>query len=172
MSDLRYLKQQGLVSHDLVNARRDGRSRSIKRIEVITLTPDGEKLARESNSFSPDQKLYHGLVKPRESNRRIAGFGVEQGTAPCLLALCGNLTVAEDVFEGLVCVRRGPTGTFRDSHCVAFLWKVMGGQGCVGVFSTGVSRYKTALRLTSQWRTIQVISKIGRSFLPSGMSNV
>jgi hypothetical protein len=66
-SDLRYLKQQGLVAHDLVNARRDGHSRSIERIEVITLTPAGEKLARENNSFSPDQKLYHGLVKPREA---------------------------------------------------------------------------------------------------------
>jgi hypothetical protein len=66
-SDLRYLKQQGLVAHDLVNARRDGRSRSIERIEVVTLTPSGEKLARQSNSFSPDQKLYHGLVKPREA---------------------------------------------------------------------------------------------------------
>lgn len=66
-SDLRYLKQQGLVSHDLVNARRDGRSRSIERIEVVTLTRAGEKLARVSNSFSSDQKLYHGLVKPREA---------------------------------------------------------------------------------------------------------
>jgi hypothetical protein len=66
-SDLRFLKEQGLISRDLVNARRDGRSHSIERIEVITLTPAGEKLARLSNSFSPDQKLYHGLVKPREA---------------------------------------------------------------------------------------------------------
>jgi hypothetical protein len=66
-SDLRYLKQQGLVALDRVNARRDGHSRSIERIEVITLTPAGEKLARLSNTFSPDQKLYHGLVKPREA---------------------------------------------------------------------------------------------------------
>jgi hypothetical protein len=66
-SDLRFLKEQGLVSHDLVNARRDGRSRSIERIEVITLTPPGEKLARLSNDSSPEQKLYHGLVKPREA---------------------------------------------------------------------------------------------------------
>jgi hypothetical protein len=66
-SDLRFLKQQGLVAHDRVNARRDGQSRSIERIEVVTLTPAGEKLARQSSSFSPDQKLYHGLVKPREA---------------------------------------------------------------------------------------------------------
>jgi hypothetical protein len=66
-SDLRYLTQQDLLSLDLVNARRDGRSRSIERIEVITLTPAGEKLARLSNEFSSEQKLYHGLVKPREA---------------------------------------------------------------------------------------------------------
>lgn len=66
-SDLRYLKQQGLLSLDLVNSRRDGRSRSIARIEVITLTSAGEKLARVTNSFASDQKLYHGLVKPREA---------------------------------------------------------------------------------------------------------
>jgi hypothetical protein len=66
-SDLRFLKERGLVSVDIVNARRDGRSRSVERIEVITLTRAGEKLAGASNSFSPGQKLYHGLVKPREA---------------------------------------------------------------------------------------------------------
>src|SRR6202789_2197930 len=66
-SDLRFLKERGLVSVDIVNARRDGRSRSVERIEVITLTRAGEKLAGASNSFSPEQKLYHGLVKPREA---------------------------------------------------------------------------------------------------------
>jgi hypothetical protein len=66
-SDLRFLKERGLASVDIVNARRDGRSRSVERIEVITLTRAGEKVARASNAFSPDQKLYHGLVKPREA---------------------------------------------------------------------------------------------------------
>jgi hypothetical protein len=66
-SDLRFLESKNLVSVDVVNARRDGRSRSVERIEVITLTRAGEKLARASDSFSSDQKLYHGLVKPREA---------------------------------------------------------------------------------------------------------
>ncbi len=65
-SDLRFLKEQGIVSVDMVNARRDGRSRPVERLEVITLTRDGEKLARSANEINPDQKLYHGLVKPRE----------------------------------------------------------------------------------------------------------
>jgi hypothetical protein len=66
-SDLRFLKNKELVSVDIVNARRDGRSRSVERIEVITLTRTGEKLADATNSFSPGQRLYHGLVKPREA---------------------------------------------------------------------------------------------------------
>jgi hypothetical protein len=66
-SDLRFLESKDLVSVDIVNARRDGRSRSVERIEVITLTRAGEKLARTSGSSPPDQKLYHGLVKPRET---------------------------------------------------------------------------------------------------------
>ncbi|MEI9980910.1 MAG: hypothetical protein WDN23_18275 [Edaphobacter sp.] len=64
--DLRFLKEQGMVSLDTVNARRDGRNRPVERLEVITLTRDGEKLARSANEINPDQKLYHGLVKPRE----------------------------------------------------------------------------------------------------------
>jgi len=66
-SDLRFLKEQGLVSLDIVNARRDGRSRPVERLEVITLTRDGEQLARSTNQIDPGQRLYHGLVKPREA---------------------------------------------------------------------------------------------------------
>jgi hypothetical protein len=66
-SDLRFLESKNLVSVDIVNARRDGRSRSVERIEVITLTRAGEKLARTSDSFPSDQKFYYGLVKPREA---------------------------------------------------------------------------------------------------------
>lgn len=66
-SDLRFLKDRGLASVDVVNARRDGRSGSVERIEVITLTREGEKLARLSNALPSEQKLYHGLVKPREA---------------------------------------------------------------------------------------------------------
>ncbi len=65
-SDLRFLEGQGLVLLDTVNARRDSRNRPVERLEVVTLTRDGEKLARSANEIDPDQKLYHGLVKPRE----------------------------------------------------------------------------------------------------------
>lgn len=66
-SDVRFLQNKDLVSVDIVNARRDGHPRSVERIEVIILTRTGEKLARMNDSWSPGQKLYHGLVKPREA---------------------------------------------------------------------------------------------------------
>ena len=65
-ADLRYLEQKGLATLDRVNARRDGRRREVERIDVVTLTADGERLARRDSQFVSDQKLYHGLVKPRE----------------------------------------------------------------------------------------------------------
>jgi len=65
-SDLRYLQRQGLVTLDIVNARRDGRARPVERFEVVSLTEYGERAARVANRIEPGQRLYHGLVKPRE----------------------------------------------------------------------------------------------------------
>jgi hypothetical protein len=65
-SDLRYLQRQGLVTLDIVNARRDGRVQPVERFEVISLTEHGERAARITSRIEPGQHLYHGLVKPRE----------------------------------------------------------------------------------------------------------
>jgi hypothetical protein len=65
-SDLRYLQRQGLVTLDIVNARRDGRAKPVERFEVVSLTEHGERAARVVNRIEPGQRLYHGLVKPRE----------------------------------------------------------------------------------------------------------
>lgn len=64
--DLRYLREQGLVEVDTVNARRDGRGGKVERIEVVTLTKDGQSIARQVSGLSENQKLYYGMVKPRE----------------------------------------------------------------------------------------------------------
>jgi len=64
--DLAFLSEQGLVQVDSVNARRDGRGGKIERIEVVTLTKDGRDLARQTSGLPQDQKLYAGMVKPRE----------------------------------------------------------------------------------------------------------
>jgi hypothetical protein len=64
--DLAFLKQQGLVQVDAVQARRDGRRGRSERIEVVTLTRAGKEVARQTSGLPNDQKLYAGLVKPRE----------------------------------------------------------------------------------------------------------
>jgi hypothetical protein len=66
-TDLEYLRERGLITVDSVAPRNDGHWLAQKRIELVTLTRDGERMAYETGSFTPDQKLYHGLVKPREA---------------------------------------------------------------------------------------------------------
>lgn len=64
--DLRFLQLQGVVRIDSVNARRDGRSGKTERIEVVTLTKAGRELVQQSAELPQLQKIYAGLVKPRE----------------------------------------------------------------------------------------------------------
>jgi DNA-binding transcriptional ArsR family regulator len=64
--DLRYLREQGLVEVDTVRARRDGRGGRVERIEVVTLTKNGRSVARQTSGLPENQKLYYGMVKPRE----------------------------------------------------------------------------------------------------------
>ncbi len=64
--DLAFLREKGLVHVDTVNARRDGRGGRVERIEVVTLTKGGQSLARVTGDLPRDQKLYAGMVKPRE----------------------------------------------------------------------------------------------------------
>ncbi|HWR15490.1 MAG TPA: hypothetical protein VN577_11725 [Terriglobales bacterium] len=64
--DLRFLTQQGLVQVESVNARRDGRAGKVEPIEVVTLTEEGRRMARQLAGLPEDQRLYSGLVKPRE----------------------------------------------------------------------------------------------------------
>jgi hypothetical protein len=64
--DLAFLREKGLVQVDSVNARRDGRGGRVERIEVVTLTRAGRDVARQTSGSPQDQKLYAGLVKPRE----------------------------------------------------------------------------------------------------------
>jgi len=64
--DLGFLRQKGLIEVDAVNARRDGRGGRVERIEVVTLTKAGQSFVRLTGGLAQDQKLYAGLVKPRE----------------------------------------------------------------------------------------------------------
>lgn len=64
--DLAFLREKGLIQIDSVNARRDGRGGKVERIEVVSLTKDGRDVARQTSELPQDQKLYAGMVKPRE----------------------------------------------------------------------------------------------------------
>ncbi len=64
--DLAFLREKGFVQVDAVNARRDGRGGRVERIEVATLTRAGREVARQTSGLPREQKLYAGLVKPRE----------------------------------------------------------------------------------------------------------
>jgi hypothetical protein len=65
-NDLKYLRDKGLVETAHVNLRRDGRRRTIERVEVVTLTKEGRSLMVKQGDLPTDQKVYAGLVKPRE----------------------------------------------------------------------------------------------------------
>jgi hypothetical protein len=65
-NDLHYLRDKGLVETTQVNLRRDGRRRIIERMEVVTLTKDGRRLLLREGDLPKDQRIYSGLVKPRE----------------------------------------------------------------------------------------------------------
>ena len=66
-SDLEYLRDKGLINIDSVTPRNDGRWLTRPRIEVVTLTKLGHRTAHQVGDVSPNQKLYHRLVKPREA---------------------------------------------------------------------------------------------------------
>lgn len=65
-SDLRFLEEKGALSVASVAARNDGLRLFSRRIDAVSLTRHGESLARETGAFPLEQKLYHGMVKPRE----------------------------------------------------------------------------------------------------------
>lgn len=64
--DLRFLKQNGLVDTHFINRRRDGRSEAVRRFEVVTLTRAAQKMLSKSGLIPEGQRIYSGLVKPRE----------------------------------------------------------------------------------------------------------
>jgi hypothetical protein len=66
-NDLSYLRNKGLVETQRVNLRHDGKRRKVERVEVVTLTKAGRSLLIKEGDLPKDQKVYAGLVKPREA---------------------------------------------------------------------------------------------------------
>ena len=65
-NDLKYLRDKGLIETQHINLRRDGQRRTIERVEVVTLTKEGRSLLIRQGGLPKDQRIYSGLVKPRE----------------------------------------------------------------------------------------------------------
>ena len=65
--DLLYLRQNRLVDVHVLNARRDGRAEEVKRFEAVTLTKTARKFIEKSGELHDGQRVYSGLVKPREA---------------------------------------------------------------------------------------------------------
>jgi hypothetical protein len=59
--DVRRLKEQGLVSERTLAI--SGR----KTLRVLALTKSGKRIVQNANRLPEDQRIYHGIVKPREA---------------------------------------------------------------------------------------------------------
>lgn len=82
--DLAFLRENGLIQVDAVNARRDGRGGRVERIEVVTLTKAGRNVARQTSGLPQDQKLYAGMVKPREVEHDAQIYRAYRKEAECI----------------------------------------------------------------------------------------
>jgi hypothetical protein len=60
-TDLRFLRDREVIRVDSVATRNDGRWLPPQRIEVVTPTKQGLRLAQETAKFTSEQKLYHAL---------------------------------------------------------------------------------------------------------------
>lgn len=65
--DLQFLKDKKLVEVHVLNARRDGRSQDVRRFEAVTLTRTAKRLLERTGQVPEGQRIYSGLVKPREA---------------------------------------------------------------------------------------------------------
>jgi hypothetical protein len=73
--DVRRLKDQGLVSERTLAI--SGR----KTLRVFALTKNGKRVARTTNRLPEDQRIYHGIVKPREAKHDAELYRLFQAEA-------------------------------------------------------------------------------------------
>jgi len=72
--DLEFLKENGLIERHFLNLRRDGKSDDVRRFEAVTLTKIGRKLLIATGQIAEGQRIYSGLVKPREAEHDAQVF--------------------------------------------------------------------------------------------------
>ncbi len=73
--DVRRLKGHGLVSERTLAI--SGR----KTLRVLALTKDGKRIVRCANRLPEDQRIYHGIVKPREAKHDAELYRLFQAEA-------------------------------------------------------------------------------------------
>jgi hypothetical protein len=96
-NDLNYLRDKGLVETQRVNLRHDGKRRTIERVEVVTLTKAGRSLLIRQGDLPKDQRVYAGLVKPREVEHDSQIYGAYRKEAERIESKGGsNLRVRLD----------------------------------------------------------------------------
>jgi hypothetical protein len=81
---MRSLRSQRLLSQQTLLHR--GR-----RLAVVTLTKDGQKLLRRDDQLSSGQAIYAGLVKPREAPHDAAIYRMYQAEAASIRARGGTV---------------------------------------------------------------------------------
>jgi hypothetical protein len=73
--DIRRLKNQGLVLERTLAI--SGR----KTLRVLALTKNGKRIVRDTNRLPEDQRIYHGIVKPREAKHDAELYRLFQAEA-------------------------------------------------------------------------------------------
>lgn len=73
--DVRRLKEQGLVSERRLAV--SGR----KTLRVFALTKNGKRVVRTTNHLPEEQRIYHGIVKPREAKHDAELYRLFQAEA-------------------------------------------------------------------------------------------
>ena len=95
--DLGYLKEHGLIETHFINVRRDGRSEDVRRFDAVTLTKSAQKMLNKSGLVPEGQRIYSGLVKPREAEHDTQIYRAYQKEAAAIESEGGrNLRVKLD----------------------------------------------------------------------------
>lgn len=97
--DVQFLKENRLIETHLLNARRDGKSASVTRFEAVTLTDTARKLLVKTGQVSERQRVYSGLVKPREAEHDSQIYGAYLKAAADIERAGGKIARVQLDFE-------------------------------------------------------------------------
>jgi hypothetical protein len=97
--DLQFLNENRLIETHLLNARRDGKSANVTRFEAVTLTDTARKLLLKTGQVPEGQRVYSGLVKPREAEHDSQIYGAYLKEAAAIERAGGKIARVQLDFE-------------------------------------------------------------------------